>query len=308
MDIAPKTFIAGIFLIVLWAVEGFAPFYPQFKGGFRERLRHDVRNLGLGLVNALLLALLFGAAFIGLEVWAEGRDFGLFRVMELPVWLEVAMVLVLFDLWMYSWHRANHRLPFLWRFHRMHHSDPDMDVSTGLRFHPGEMVLSALARMVVIPLLGMSLWHLVIYEALLLPVILFHHSNARLPRWMDYGLLAVVVTPAMHRVHHSRWQPETDSNYGSIFPWWDRLFGSFRLRADASTIELGLEEFDGEDWQSLKGMLKTPLASVGGGASSAGAPDAPHPLPPPGAGPPVPIRSVPSPGRASVDAPPRDRS
>lgn len=262
MEMEPKTLIAGIALITFWAAEGFAPFYPQFKSGFRERLRHDARNLGVGLANALLLALLFGAAFIALEVWAEARSFGVFRMTAWPGWLEALLVLVLFDLWMYTWHRANHRIPFLWRFHRMHHSDPDMDVSTGLRFHPGEMVLSALARMAVIPLLGMTLWHLVVYEALLLPVILFHHSNMRLPRWLDYGLLAVIVTPAMHRVHHSRWQPETDSNYGSIFPWWDRIFRSFRLRDDALTIELGLDEFDAQEWQSLRGMLRTPLAGV----------------------------------------------
>ncbi len=271
VEIEPKTLVAGVFLIVLWAGEAFAPFYPHFRGGLRERLLHDGRNLGLGVVNALFLALLFGAAFVALELWAESRSVGLFRIVEWPLWLEVGLILLLFDLWMYVWHRANHRIPFLWRFHRVHHSDPEMDVTTGIRFHPGEMVLSTVARMVVIPLLGMSLWHLVIYEALLLPVILFHHSNVRLPRWMDYGLLPFVVTPAMHRVHHSRWQPETDSNYGSILPWWDRLFGSFRLRQDARTIELGLEEFDGDDWQTLRGILKTPLAPPG----SPGSPEDP---------------------------------
>ncbi len=262
MDIEPKTLLAGIFLIALWTAEGLVPFYPHFGGGFRERLRHDARNLGIGAVNAALLALVAGAAFIGLELWADERGFGLFRLVDLPGWMELGFLILLFDLWMYVWHRANHRIPFLWRFHRMHHSDPEMDVSTGLRFHPGEMLLSAGARMAVLPLLGMSLWHLVIYEALLLPVILFHHSNVGLPRWLDYGLLAVVVTPAMHRVHHSRWQPETDSNYGSVFPWWDRLFRSFRLRDDARTISLGLEEFDGEEWQELGGMLRTPLGGA----------------------------------------------
>jgi sterol desaturase/sphingolipid hydroxylase (fatty acid hydroxylase superfamily) len=277
MDIEPKTIIAGVALVVLWTAEGFAPFYPHFGSGFGTRLRHDARNLGLGMANALLLALLFGAAFMALEVWADDRGFGLLRATAWPGWLELLLVLLLFDLWMYAWHRANHRIPFLWRFHRMHHSDPEMDVSTGLRFHPGEMLLSALARMAVLPLLGMSLWHLVVYEALLLPVILFHHSNVRLPRWLDYGLLALVVTPAMHRVHHSRWQPETDSNYGSILPWWDRIFRSFRLREDAGTIALGLEGLDGAEWQSLSGMLKTPVARVGGSASARDTPpeDAP---------------------------------
>lgn len=255
-----KTLTAAVFLVALWTVEGLLPFYEEFDGRFRDRVRHDARNLFLGGVNALLTALLFGGVFVVLEGWGEDRGFGLFRALEWPGWLELALAFLLFDFWMYLWHRANHRIPFLWRFHRMHHSDPDMDVSTGVRFHPGELILSSLARLAVIPLLGMELWQLAIYEAVLLPVILFHHSNVRVPRWMDHGLLALVVTPAMHRVHHSRWQPETDSNYGSVFPWWDMGLRTFRLREDARTIDLGLEEFDGEEWQGLGGLLKTPLA------------------------------------------------
>lgn len=259
-EIAPKTVVAGLVLVALWTAESLVPFYEEFEGSVRERLRHDTRNLALGVLNALLLSVLFGGAFVALEGWTEASAVGLLRALAWPGWLETAAVVVLFDLWMYVWHRANHEIPLLWRFHRVHHSDPDMDATTGLRFHPGEQVLSASARIVVLPLLGMALWQLALYEALLLPVILFHHSNVELPRRLDYGLLGVVVTPAMHRVHHSRWQPETDSNYGSILPWWDRLFGSFRLRDDARTIPLGLDAFDDERWQDLRGMLKTPLA------------------------------------------------
>ncbi|MEX2528198.1 MAG: sterol desaturase family protein [Gemmatimonadota bacterium] len=256
-----KTLTAAVFLVVLWTVEGLLPFYEEFDGRFRDRIRHDARNLLLGACNALLTALVFGGAFVMVERWGDAGNFGLFRVLEWPGWLELALVFLLFDFWMYLWHRVNHRIPFLWRFHRMHHSDPDMDVSTGVRFHPGELILSSLARLAIIPLLGMELWQLAIYEAVLLPVILFHHSNVRIPRWMDHGLLALVVTPAMHRVHHSRWQPETDSNYGSVFPWWDMALRTFRLREDAGTIQLGLEEFDEQEWQSLTGLLKTPLAA-----------------------------------------------
>ena len=259
MEIAPKTIVAGVFLVLLWVAEGVLPFYPEFPGGVRQKAGHDIRNLMLGAGNALLIAVLFGAVFVMVEIWAEEQGVGLFRILELPGWLALGLAVLFFDLWMYAWHRANHRIPLLWRFHRMHHSDPAMDVSTGLRFHPGEMFLSSVARLAVLPILGISLWHLAIYEALLLPVILFHHSNLQVPRWLDHGLLAVIVTPAMHRVHHSRWQPETDSNYGSIFPWWDMLFRSFRLREDARTIHLGLEEFDDHRWQTLGGMLRTPL-------------------------------------------------
>jgi sterol desaturase/sphingolipid hydroxylase (fatty acid hydroxylase superfamily) len=286
MQIEPKALAATLFLVILWTAEGLAPFYPGFDGETGKRVRHDLRNLALGVGNSLLLALLFGATFLALDAWAAGAGVGLARLLGWPGWVELVLVLVLFDLWMYAWHRANHRIPFLWRFHRMHHSDPAMDATTGLRFHPGEQLLSALARLAVLPLLGMALWQLAIYEALLLPVILFHHSNVRFPRWMDRGLLALVVTPAMHRVHHSRWQPETDSNYGSILPWWDRVFGSFRLREDERTIELGLEEFDGEEWQGLPGLLRTPLAPhAPGGRRGGNAPESAGNAPSSGGGP-----------------------
>jgi len=262
VELEPKTVVAAAFLVLLWTAEGFLPFFPEFPGRIRDRVRHDLRNLTLGVGNALLVALLFGGLFVIQESWTEAAGFGLLRVLELPLWLQIVVAVLLFDLWMYAWHRANHRIPFLWRFHRMHHSDPALDASTGVRFHPGELILSSIARVAILPLLGMSLWHLAIYEAILLPVILFHHSNVRFPRWMDLGLLPLIVTPAMHRVHHSRWQPETDSNYGSIFPWWDRLFGSFRLRRDPSTIEIGLDDLSDGKWQSIGGLMRTPLAKA----------------------------------------------
>jgi sterol desaturase/sphingolipid hydroxylase (fatty acid hydroxylase superfamily) len=142
----------------------------------------------------------------------------------------------------------------------MHHSDPAVDASTGVRFHTGEIVMSGLARVALLPVLGFSLWQLALYDAMLLPVVLFHHSNVRFPRWLDYGLTMCVVTPAMHRVHHSQWRPETDSNFASILPLWDRMFRTFRLREDAHSLRLGLVEFEGQQWQTLWGMLKTPVA------------------------------------------------
>jgi sterol desaturase/sphingolipid hydroxylase (fatty acid hydroxylase superfamily) len=257
-----KTFVAVGALLLLWIGELLFPFYAGFRGRAGERLRHDGRNLTLGIANALLALLLFGGLLVALEVWAESQGTGLLRLVSWPVWLETAAAVVLFDVWMYAWHRLNHAVPFLWRFHRMHHSDDRMDATTGLRFHTGEVLMSGVARLAVLPLLGMTLWQLAVYEALLLPVVLFHHSNVRLPRWLDYGLLPLIVTPAMHRVHHSRWRLETDSNYGSIFPWWDRAWGTFRVRDDARTIRLGLDEFSARRWQTWWGLLKTPLAPL----------------------------------------------
>ena len=257
-----KALAAGVALAALWLGEACIPFYTEFEGGVKRRLLHDAKNLGFGVFNAALLLVLFSFALTAITAWTTESDFGLSRLVAWPAWLETLLLFVLFDFWMYLWHRANHSVPFLWRFHRMHHSDPEMDASTALRFHTGEVVLSSLARLAVLLLLGMTLEQLALYEMVFLPVILFHHSNVSLPRWFDHGLLAIVVTPAMHRVHHSRWRPETDSNYGSVFPYWDFLAHSFQLRADAHTIHLGLDGMDGPAWQSLSGMLMTPLASV----------------------------------------------
>lgn len=256
-----KILAAGVVLVVLWLAESCLPFYAQFQGRAKGRLPHDARNLGLGLFNAAVLLVFFSTALAAVGVWATRHDFGLAQLVSWPGWLETALLFLLFDFWMYVWHRANHTIPFLWRFHRMHHSDTEMNASSAVRFHTGEVVFSALARLAVIPLLGMTIEQVLFYETVFLPVILFHHSNVRLPRWIDHGLLAIMVTPAMHRVHHSRRRPETNSNYGSVFPHWDFLARSFRLRKDAGTIELGLDGLDGPEWQSLAGMLKTPLAT-----------------------------------------------
>jgi sterol desaturase/sphingolipid hydroxylase (fatty acid hydroxylase superfamily) len=266
MGLTTKTVVTVAVLAALWLLETWLPFYAQFRDGrghrtkVGRRLHHDARNLTLGLGNALLLALAFGALLARAASLAESNHFGLLHRLAWPAWAEMLLGFVVFDLWMYLWHLANHKIPFLWRFHRMHHSDPEMDVTTGVRFHTGEVVLSAVARLAVLPLLGISVGQVAVYEAVFLPVVLFHHSNVRLPRWLDHGLLALIVTPAMHRVHHSRWQPETDSNYGSVFPYWDLLFRSFRLR-DAATIRLGLDGLDTPEWQTLVGMLRTPLQS-----------------------------------------------
>jgi sterol desaturase/sphingolipid hydroxylase (fatty acid hydroxylase superfamily) len=260
MGFEAKALIAPSVLVLLWLAETLAPFVPIARGGLRDRLRHDGKNLAFGLISAALGVFVAVGLFALVESWGDRHGIGLLRWLPWPSWAEALLAFLLLDFWMYLWHRANHAAPLLWRFHRMHHSDPEMDVSTGLRFHFGEVALSTLARLVVLPVLGLSLWQVALYEAVFAPVVLLHHSNLRLPRRLDRGLMLVVVSPAMHRVHHSRWRVETDSNYGSVFPWWDRLLGTFRDRDDCRSIRLGLDEFDAPEWQSLWGMLKTPLA------------------------------------------------
>ncbi|MGH9837594.1 MAG: sterol desaturase family protein [Blastocatellia bacterium] len=213
--------------------------------GRRRRLCHAARNLALGLFNAVVLALLAAPLIAHVGLWAESSGFGVLRMIPLPTAAATAAAILLFDAWMYLWHRANHELDFLWRFHRVHHSDSEMDATTAVRFHTGEILISSALRLAVIPLLGITIHQLLIYEMLLLPVILFHHSNVRVPERLDRWLRLVIVTPAIHRVHHSRLRIETDSNYSSVFSFWDRIAGTFRLRRDGQPVNFGLDEYDG---------------------------------------------------------------
>lgn len=257
-----KPLLATMVLVVLWTIESFLPMYTGRTG----RWKHDLRNLAMGLLNVVVIALPLAGALWWVTQWATTHGFGLSRwlvlpgVPALPTWLMWLMLLVVFDGWMYLWHRLNHRIKFLWMFHAVHHTDREMDASSALRFHPGEMLLSFIARLMVLPLLGMTMPQLLVYETILLPVILFHHANVRISPWLDGMLRWLIVTPRMHWVHHSQDRPETDSNYASVLSIWDRLFGSFRLRDDPSQIIQGLSnKHGGAYWRTLRHMYMAPF-------------------------------------------------
>jgi sterol desaturase/sphingolipid hydroxylase (fatty acid hydroxylase superfamily) len=252
------TVAAACVLILLFALEGWLPAAVDRH----RRLRHAARNLALGLLNAAALAVLAAPFITQVAVWVEESRFGLLNLVNLPPVIGAVAAILLFDAWMYLWHRANHQFSFLWRFHRVHHSDPEMDATTAIRFHTGEILISSALRLAVIPLLGITIYRLLVYEMLLLPVILFHHSNVRFPERLDRWLRLIIVTPAIHRIHHSRLRMETDSNYSSVFSFWDRLVGTFRMRKNGSSVDFGLDEFDGERWQRMRGLLTTPFVSV----------------------------------------------
>jgi sterol desaturase/sphingolipid hydroxylase (fatty acid hydroxylase superfamily) len=256
VDILPTLITAGG-LIVLLAVESWLPAALDRP----RRIRHAARNLTIGLLNAAALAAVASPIIAIIAERTEGR-FGLLNLAPMPAAISLAAAILLFDGWMYLWHRANHTIGFLWRFHRMHHSDPEMDATTAVRFHLGEIMISSGLRLALIPLLGLTLGQLLVYESLLLPVILFHHSNVRFPESLDRWLRLIIVTPAVHRIHHSRIRIETDSNYSSIFSFWDRVAGTFRMWRDGRPVDFGLDEFDGERWQRIGGMLATPFPTV----------------------------------------------
>lgn len=242
-------------VVLLLAAETAQPFYKGRTG----RLLHSARNIGIAAVNAAVLSLFFVGPLAFVAAWAENNGLGLLNVVDWPVWVEWTVALVAFDFWMYWWHRANHRLAWLRLFHRMHHTDPAMDVTTAVRFHTGEIVLSSLLRAPVVVLLGMSIPQLIVYEVIMVPVVYFHHSNVALPARADCWMRRLVVSPNMHRVHHSFEREERDSNYGSILTIWDRLLGSYRWRGDPEAIRIGIPHMYEEKWFTFWGMLKTPI-------------------------------------------------
>ena len=247
-----------LWLAALLAFESARPAKPLFAS-VRVRFAHGFRNIALGSSNAILTALLFATAWKATADWSSINAFGLAHRLENMPGVGTAAALLLFDAWTYGWHRLNHRIPLLWRFHRMHHSDSEMDATTANRFHPGEIVLSSLLRLPLIALLGLEFIELLAYETVLLAVVQWHHSNLMLPPSIDRLFRVLVVTPAMHKVHHSRMAIETNSDYSALLSVWDRLFRSFRLRDDPRAIRFGLEGFDAPSRQSLAGLLITPF-------------------------------------------------
>jgi sterol desaturase/sphingolipid hydroxylase (fatty acid hydroxylase superfamily) len=245
---------ATVLLALLWTVESLAPMYA----GRRRRLSHAGANLGLAVINAFVAyAGAFGILFV--TEASRARGFGLVYQADLPAALRWVLAILLFDVWQYWWHRLNHTVAFFWRFHSVHHSDAELDATSAIRFHTLEITFSILARLVVLPLIGMTVPQLVIYEGLSLLIVMFHHSNIRLPQEVDRSLRWLVVTPWMHWVHHSDLRHETDSNYSSFLSVWDRIFRSFRLRERPEEIRIGLPGRREEDWRTLGGMLLAPF-------------------------------------------------
>lgn len=256
----PLSGVVWLLILLLW--ETLAPYFDLFRNNPHKRLGHITRNMVLGILNAIMTAFLFAALWSKTAAWSAQNGFGLLHHIPLSSLFHALIALLLLDGWTYLWHRINHRIPFLWRFHRVHHSDPQMDVTTANRFHLGEIFLSSALRIPLIALLGIHFWELVFYETLLLAENQFQHANIGLPARLDQFLRLFIVTPAMHKVHHSRWQPETDSNYSSLLSVWDRIGRTFRLRANPHEIHFGLEDFDADEFQSVPGMLKTPASNA----------------------------------------------
>ncbi len=172
--------------------------------------------------------------------WSAEENFGILYLFELPNWVEGIFAFLLMDLAFYYWHLANHKVPVLWRFHNVHHIDPDLDVSTSFRFHFGEIALSAIFRIIQISIIGITPALFIIYEICFTANTIFQHSNIKLPIKFERILNKIIVTPRMHAIHHSQFRTETDSNYSTVFSWWDRLHKSIRLNIPHKDIVIGV--------------------------------------------------------------------
>jgi len=221
-------------------------------------------NIGLLVMNSFVLRLLFPAAAIGIAYSAGIAGWGLFNYLDLPYWFEVALAVLLLDLAIYLQHLLMHRVPLLWRLHRVHHADLDIDLTTGSRFHTIEIIFSMLIKWCVISLLGPALLAVLIFETLLNGMAVFNHANVRLPLAVDRWIRKLLVTPDMHRVHHSILLAETNSNYGFNLSIWDRIFGTYidQPAKGHAAMTIGIPGFrDARQVDRIPGMLALPFVN-----------------------------------------------
>jgi sterol desaturase/sphingolipid hydroxylase (fatty acid hydroxylase superfamily) len=250
----------GCFLAILAAMALWEALAPRRRQTVSRPWRW-ANNLALTVLNTLVLRWGFPVLAVGMAALAWERGWGLLGSLALPPWVAFGPAVLALDLAIYLQHVMFHAVPALWRLHRMHHADPEFDVTTGVRFHPLEIVLSMGIKLAVVAALGPPPSAVLVFEVLLNGTALFNHGNGRLPAALDRVLRWVVVTPEMHRVHHSVYRVETDSNFGFNLPWWDRLLGTYRAqpREGHLAMTIGLRRFRQPGDQGLHRLLVQPL-------------------------------------------------
>jgi sterol desaturase/sphingolipid hydroxylase (fatty acid hydroxylase superfamily) len=249
-------------LAVMAAWELLAPRRPQAT----ERPLRWSSNLGIVVLDTILVRILVPTTAVGIALLAEQRGWGLFHSFAALDWLAILASVIVLDLAIYLQHVLFHAVPALWRLHRMHHADLAFDVTTGVRFHPIEILLSMLIKLAVVAALGAPALAVLLFEVLLNATSMFSHGNVRLPRRLDGILRWIVVTPDMHRVHHSVEAPETNSNFGFNLPWWDRMFGTYCAHpmAGHDAMRIGIEQFRDRSELRLDRMLLQPFREGAG--------------------------------------------
>jgi len=226
-----------------------------------NKARRWLSNLGILLIDVVTLRVLMPFAALAAAAYAQSQGWGLLNYFDVSSWLAVLVGVVSLDFVIYVQHRLFHAVPLFWRLHQVHHSDLDIDITTGVRFHPVEILLSMVIKMGAIFILGAPVLAVLVFEVILNATSMFNHSNVRLPERIDRLIRAVIVTPDMHRVHHSVVPRETDSNFGFNLTWWDRLLGTYRAQPAAGHIRMriGLEEYRDEKVERLGTMLLLPF-------------------------------------------------
>src|SRR3989442_2606248 len=241
--------------VALFVLERFIPLRRRCS----SLLPRVILNLIISAAAFAVAAILVRPVAMAALSWATQKPFGLVHLLTLPPALGFIASFLLMDLTFYWWHLANHRVGFLWRFHNVHHIDPDLDVSTGFRFHFGEVAMSAAFRVVQVLLIGLSGWAFAVYEVVFQANTLFHHSNLRLPIRFERWLNKVLVTPRMHGIHHSQVQRENNSNFGVVFPWWDRFHRTLGLNIAQAEIAIGIAGYSQPDDNQLRNVLLMPF-------------------------------------------------
>lgn len=249
-------FFSGIFLII-----GFLELLVPRRTLTTSKKSRWFANIGIVFINTFLLRILFPAGAVGISIWIGRHGWGIFNLIQWPIWLEVVLTVILLDFVIYIQHVMFHALPILWRLHMMHHADMDYDLTTGTRFHPIEIIISMGIKAGAITLLGAPVIGVIIFEILLNGAAMFNHGNFFIPLGVDRVLRLLVVTPDMHRVHHSVFPSETNSNFGFNLPWWDRLFGTYRSQPmkGHEQMTIGLNQFRDPSRLTLPWMITLPF-------------------------------------------------
>lgn len=247
----------AIFLSVLIGMTVLEALFPA-RDRVQGRGRRWSTNLGLVIIDTFAIRLLFPIIAVGAALWAGAQGWGVLNLVALPNWAAVLLAVIILDMMIYWQHVASHHIPFLWRLHKVHHADRDLDASSGLRFHPVEIVLSMVYKMVIVVALGAPVLAVIIFEIVLNACALFNHANVRLPQWVERPLRQVMVTPALHRIHHSVIERETNSNFGFSVIWWDKIFKSY-TDTPKGELTLGLTEYQTDAPSGLVWSLIAPF-------------------------------------------------
>jgi sterol desaturase/sphingolipid hydroxylase (fatty acid hydroxylase superfamily) len=232
--IRASSFWGGIFFFLV--LELLAP----YRKSSLSKAKRWINNIALTVLNSVILEFVFAGAVVTTAVYVTSNQLGVLNLVQLPPWTKLLATVAFMDFMLYIWHLLNHEVPLLWRFHRVHHSDLNMDVSTATRFHTGELAVSVVIKISLVFLLGPSLMGVVIFESTLVLFAQFHHSSLRVPEWFEALFWILFVPPSMHRIHHSVIIEERNTNYGTIFSIWDRWLGTLLTNVDQSRIRIGI--------------------------------------------------------------------